>query len=64
MKIVLISFLCVLSGCVNVDKFAQSLNDRHVSSCITFTGLVGFSMGVHGVTATGGATILDCLEMR
>jgi len=54
----------LLGGCVSVEHLADTMNNRNISSCITFSGAYGVFVGIHGVTATGGATIAECLALR
>ena len=61
--VVLLIVLFWLHGCASVDHLADTLDKRQIQSCILFTGTYT-GVGVHGLVATGGATILDCLELR
>ena len=48
----------LLSGCTG--WLVEDLEKRHVSSCVWFTSPF---TGVRGVTATGSATISQCLDV-
>lgn len=59
-----LALLC-LAGCTsNVADIVTALNDRQVTSCIFLTGSYGPFVGLRVITATGGATITDCDELR
>jgi len=48
----------LLSGCTG--QLVDRLNERQVSSCIWWSGPLGFS---RGITATGGATMHECVAV-
>jgi hypothetical protein len=50
-------------GCASVASLADTLHARGITSCLAWTGSYA-GVGVHGVTATGGATIEQCLPLR
>lgn len=52
--------LLVLAGCVSVDKLADTMNKRNISSCLTIAGSYGPFVGVSGLVATGQASIALC----
>jgi len=54
----------LLEGCASVESLSQTLTERQVRSCISFAGSYSVFVGVHGLIATGGATIPECLEVR
>ena len=56
--------LGLLTGCASIDNLADTLNKRSVQSCISFAGTYGLWVGVHGVIATGGANMEDCVALR
>lgn len=48
------------SGCASVDKLADTLNKRHVRSCVRAMGAYAVFVGVDVLAATGGATLAEC----
>lgn len=55
--------LLLLGGCADVARLAEILDARDITSCLVWTGSYA-GVGVHGITATGGATIEQCLPLR
>jgi hypothetical protein len=60
----------VLGGCSSYLSLIDGLNKRQVQSCLEYNGATnlgsGFfsgSGGLHGVTATGGASLEMCTEL-
>ena len=62
MSRMLLLLLCLASftGCVSVASLADTLNERHVTSCVRGNGSYGLFFGVSILMATGGATIEEC----
>lgn len=58
----LLALALLLSGCTTqrIDHLAAALNERNVQSCIVITGSYAMFVGIHLVTATGGATLEQC----
>lgn len=54
----LFALVCLLTGCTGV--LVDSLQERHISSCVFWSSPLA---GARGVTATGLATISQCLEV-
>lgn len=60
----------LFSACSGYRQFIDSLNERKLQSCIQFDGSIRASgslfasghVALEGVTATGGATMEQCLE--
>lgn len=50
------------AGCTSVERLAEVLNDRQLTSCIWFTGNAGPYASVRTVTATGGAQLNECFN--
>ena len=61
-RLAVLALLCLAlgGGCADVASLGKTFNDRRVTSCIWFSGSYGPFVGIHGVTATGGATIDQC----
>lgn len=60
--IVIASFLFL--GCTSVAQLADTMNERHITSCLWITGSYGPFVGVNALMATGGATIEECKALR
>lgn len=56
--------LMLCSGCAGVASLASDLNARQVQSCLYFSGSYPPFIGVHGITATGGASLDQCQSLR
>lgn len=54
----------LFTGCTSVERLAEVLDARNVTSCITATGMYAPFVVVRVLTATGGATVQDCAELR
>jgi hypothetical protein len=52
--------LLCLAGCTSVDKLADTMNKRNISSCLTIAGAYPPFLGVSGLVATGQASIASC----
>lgn len=63
MTSLLLLCLC-LAGCANVASLAQTMNERQVTACHFYSGAYGLFVGVHGIIATGGATLDQCQALR
>ena len=56
-----------MSGCAGLSSLADTINERHIQSCIRWQGFAGGGwpgvpqVQMHGVTATGGVTLAMCL---
>ncbi len=54
----------LLGGCMNVDRLADTLNKRNITSCIWAVGSYGPFVGVQLLSATGGASLDTCMDAR
>lgn len=63
-RICLLVAITLLTSCTSVASLAETLDKRHVQSCVWAMGSYGPFVGVHLVSATGGATIAECLAFR
>lgn len=54
--------LALGSGCADVARLAQTLDARGVQSCLFYSGSYGPFLGIHGITATGGASLTECMR--
>lgn len=60
MILLLTLLLLGCSSCASVDKLADTLNKRHVRSCVRAMGAYAMFLGVEVIAATGGATLAEC----
>lgn len=51
----------MLGGCTSVDKLAQTLERRRVTSCIQGSGIYPPFVRINAFIATGGATVRECM---
>jgi len=56
----LLGLLLVCGGCASVDQLADTLEKRHVTSCLTLRGIAPPYVTISGIVATGGATLAEC----
>jgi hypothetical protein len=61
---VLVTLGLVLGGCTQQVSLPEMLNLREVTSCLYYEGYGGPYVALHGITATGGATIEQCQRIR
>ena len=60
----------LLAGCTSFVSLAETLNARHLASCLKWQGSVSIGAGIGGagavqaVTTTGGMTMDDCLKAK
>jgi hypothetical protein len=55
---------CVTPDSEHVNSIIRDLNARQVTSCVFIQGNAAAYLTVRIVTATGGAVLTDCLEIR
>lgn len=66
---VVLALALSLSGCQSYLSLIDGLNQRQVQSCLNYNGAISLGAGVggsgalHGITATGGATLEDCIKL-
>jgi hypothetical protein len=54
--------LTLCAGCTDVASLAATMNDRQIQSCLYLMGSYGPFVGVRVVSATGGASLKECLR--
>ena len=59
-----ILLLVSLGGCasVDLDRLVADLDQRHVTSCIYLNGAYGPFVAIQTITATGGASLAQCMR--
>jgi hypothetical protein len=55
---------CVTPDSANVDAIIRDLNARQATSCVFVQGNAAAYLTVRIITATGGASLTDCLQIR
>ena len=66
--VVALGAVLFMSGCASIASLAATMNERQIQSCLKYQGIVGGGMGatanvqLNGVTATGGASLQDCMD--